>query len=100
MSSKVETLAVCCESGTVSVTRSFESTELGACLAVTLLCSLCLQFFFFFFITILRKMQGYNNSNMLTDNCTLSKRDLYDCNKGSSKNHNYVFEGGGSSISQ
>ena len=31
MFSKVETLAVCCESGTVSVTRLFESMELGAC---------------------------------------------------------------------
>ena len=41
--SKVETLAVCCESGSVSVTRSFESTQLGACLAVTPLCSLCLR---------------------------------------------------------
>ena len=41
--SKVETLAVCCESGTVSVMRSFESTELGACLTVTPLGSLCLR---------------------------------------------------------
>ena len=31
---KVETLSVCCKSGAVSAMRSFESTELGTCLAV------------------------------------------------------------------
>ena len=41
--SKVKMLAVFRKSGTVNVTRSFKSTELGACLAVTLLCPLCMH---------------------------------------------------------